>query len=280
MFMNSLGFIRMIASTCMAAEKTSNRRSFDVVFHPEKYPVFEGISDAQGFEDSWANNRTWVLSNLVHAAYYEKDKLYKMLSPFLGIQSSGTPDDRTEFPLFRFYDVESAQGFLLVWADKAILSFRGTQSNQIRDLLADIFLIRKPVGEAMVHSGFLGEVNKLWEKHIAPDLKKFAEDKPVWVTGHSLGAALATVAGMRYEFEDVVTFGEPRVGFDVEKEFKAKGHTRVVNGNDPVTKIPLKNFFFLKYRHHGEEKKICDPVDGADIRYDHAPGDYSKYLKA
>ena len=89
---------------------------------------------------------------------------------------------------------------------------------------------------------------------------------------------MATVAGMRYEFEDVVTIGEPRVGYNIDKEFKAKGHTRVVNGNDPVTKIPPPIPFV--YEHHGEEIKIEDPGDGADVRYDHAPSDYSKYLKA
>ncbi len=277
---NSLDFIRIIASTCMVAEQTNDgSRSLDAVLHPEKYPVFIGVNTQQEFEDSWTNNRMWVLSNLSHAAYYDKEKLYKTLAPFLGIASPGTPEERTDAPLFRFYDVESAQGFLAVWPDKAVLSFRGTESDQLDDIVADASLLKTNVGEAEVHTGFLGEVDRVWEGYVLKDLKKYCEGKPVWATGHSLGAAMATIAGMRYEFEDVVTFGEPRVGYGIGREFKAKGHTRVVNGNDPVTKVPLRGFFFLKYRHHGIEKKICDPVNGPDMRYDHAIGDYSKYLK-
>ncbi len=276
---NSLDIIRMIASTCMTGEQFGNDRSLDAVLHPEKYPIFVGISDQQEFENSWEKNPMWVLSNLSHAAYYDKDKLYNTLAPFLGITSLEKPEERTEAPLFRFYDVKSAQGFLVVWPDKAVLSFRGTESTEVSDILVDLRFIQKTVGKAKVHSGFYGEVKRLWKKHILPDLKKYVEGKPVWVTGHSLGAAMATVAGMLYEFEDVVTFGEPRVGFDIEKEFKAKGHTRVVSGNDPVTMVPLKNMFFLEYSHHGEEKKIVDSIGGPDFRYDHAIGDYSKFLK-
>jgi hypothetical protein len=264
----------MIASTCMTGGQSGNGRNLDAVFHPERHPVFEGISDAQGFEDSWENNKNWVLSNLSHAAYYDKEKLISTLAPFLGV---GDSDQKTEAPLFRFYDVGSAQGFLAVWPDKAVLSFRGTESTKLQDILADVSLIPVSVGESKVHSGFLGLVDKLWDSHILPDLKKFANGKPVWVTGHSMGAAMAVIAGMRYEFEDVVTIGEPRVGYNIEKEFKAKGHQRIVNGNDPVTKIPLPVPFV--YEHHTDEIKIEDPVDGPDARYDHAPGDYSKYLK-
>ena len=42
-------------------------------------------------------------------------------------------------------------------------------------------------------------------------LKKLPNHK-LYVTGHSLGAAMAVVAGMSNKFDKVVTFGEPRVG--------------------------------------------------------------------
>jgi len=265
----------MIASTCMAAESGDSGRSVDKVTHPERYPVFNGISDAQGFEDSWVNNRNWVLSNLSHAAYYDKDKLSNTMAPFLGVEE---PYQKTEAPLLRFYDVDGAQGFLIVCEDKAVLTFRGTQINDPNDIEADANLLITSFGSSKVHRGFLGEVNKLWDDHILPDLQEFTDGKPVWAAGHSLGAAMAVVAGMRYEFEDVVTIGEPRVGCDIEKEFKAKRHTRIVNGIDPVTKIPPHIPFV--YEHHGDEIKIEDPVGGPNLLYDHAPGDYSDYLKA
>ena len=93
------------------------------------------------------------------------------------------------------------------------------------DVLADLMFLRRKFAAdpaVRVHRGFLREINKLWAKAIAPDLKAHTGGRPVWVTGHSLGAAMATLAGMYYPFEAVVTFGEPRVGENIDRAFKAK----------------------------------------------------------
>jgi len=218
-----------------------------------------------------------MLSNFSHAAYYDKDILCRVLVKFVDTTAScPSIDNNDQAPLIRIYDVESSQGFLVVWPDKAILSFRGTESKKLKDLLADASINRTAEGTAMVHTGFKKQVDLLWDKHILPDLKRYAAGKPTWATGHSLGAAMAVIAGMRYPFQNVVTFGEPRVGYGIEKEFKAKGHTRVVNGNDPITMIPPENP--SGYIHHGTLKRICDPVEGANGLYDHAISDYSKFL--
>uniref|UniRef100_A0A0K0ESK7 Lipase_3 domain-containing protein n=1 Tax=Strongyloides stercoralis TaxID=6248 RepID=A0A0K0ESK7_STRER len=87
-------------------------------------------------------------------------------------------------------------------------------------------------------------------------------DYDVWVTGHSLGGAMAslTAANIGYkkyvakEKLKVITFGEPRVG-DVEY---AKGYDKVVgysyrliHHRDPVPHLPLRNM--LNYQHTKEE---------------------------
>ena len=87
---------------------------------------------------------------------------------------------------------------------------------------------------------------------------------------------MATLAGMRYPFEEVVTFGEPRVGSNIDIAFKAKSHKRYVNGNDPVTKVPPELFF--GYDHHGEPVRIFDPGGRTDFRYDHSIVYYSENL--
>jgi hypothetical protein len=253
------------------------RRSLDAVVNPQKYPVFKDICDSNCFNEAWESNPKWILSNLSHTAYYDKEKLCSTLVPFIDTPSPcPSVGDNDKAPLIRFYDVKSAQGFLVVWPDKAILSFRGTESKKLENLVKDASAYMSAEGTAKVHTGFKQSVDFLWEDYILPDLKRFAQGKPVWVTGHSLGGAMAVIAGMRYEFEDVVTFGQPRVGYGIGTEFKAKSHTRVVNGNDPV--IGIIPAIESKYKHHGKEKRICDPINGANVLFDHAIGDYSNFL--
>ena len=61
---------------------------------------------------------------------------------------------------------------------------------------------------------FRGELDKLWEQVV--EHQKRHKKKTFCITGHSLGAAMATLATSRFEeFTEVTqltTFGSPRVG--------------------------------------------------------------------
>jgi triacylglycerol lipase len=71
-------------------------------------------------------------------------------------------------------------------------------------------------------------------------------------TGHSLGAAIATIVASRLDADELYTFGSPRVGnkafVDEMMNDKIK-HYRFVNNNDVVTTVP---FAFMGYRHNGD----------------------------
>ncbi len=281
-----LAFFLLGIISCSGVSK--DRRSLDKVTKPHEYPVFkiEGICDSQCVNEAWKSKlkRFWVLSNLSHAAYYDKGKLCKNLVPILGMSTPCyyakekprlSKGEKAEVSVIRIYDEGTAQGFLMVWPDKAVLSFRGTESDRVEDLLADASFFTTEEGKMNVHSGFKKSVDLLWEQ-IEYDLKNYTSGKPVWATGHSLGAAMAVISGMRYPFKEVVTFGEPIVGYGIEDKLPANRHIRVVNGNDPVTKIIPK--IKTQYMHSGTLKKIFDPIEGADIRYDHAIGDYSDFI--
>jgi triacylglycerol lipase len=90
----------------------------------------------------------------------------------------------------------STEGFLAVSSDgkNAFVVFRGTESDDPTDLSSDIHFSLAPwAAGGKVHGGFLTALDSVWEK-VDTALKACSADK-VWFTGHSLGAALATLAG-------------------------------------------------------------------------------------
>jgi hypothetical protein len=271
-------------------------KTLKAVFSPQKFTP-SLIDHTEGFESLWKSKPAWVFSNMAHIAYFNEEKV-KSFAQSLGANKT------------RFYDIGGAQAFLAVFESRAILAFRGSQPaedepDQVRpglsdlfgrvdfpslrfepktvqflsnDVLADVKFRKVPFDDSRdveVHRGFLGEINKIWNP-ISSDIKQHAGMVPTWVTGHSLGAAMATLAGMRHAFEGVVTFGEPRVGINIERAFKAREHIRYVNGDDPVAKVPPEKMF--GYDHHGVEEKVSDPDGGTNFQYDHSIVYYSNNL--
>ena len=152
------------------------------------------------------------------------------------------------YTVVEFFDIDNAQAYLLKGSDGThVLSFRGTEVTEPSDVLADLTFGKniEAIG-GKIHVGFKGEINKLW-----PTLEKaMANIDSLYVTGHSLGAAMATIAAGRMQAKVIalVTFGSPRVG---NKEFVNAlkiQHYRVHNNCDDVTKVP---FSLMGFAHHG-----------------------------
>lgn len=206
--------------------------------------------------------------------------------------------------------IRGRQAILVNWDKVAVLSFRGTEGSEMlairtpdflcktaevvgfelperldtflaTDILDDLNFFRVPYNEADVHRGFLAATMELWPK-IEVDLNStlLANSVEVYVTGHSLGAAMALIAGMTRKFERIVTFGEPRVGKNIAKNCLADStrHIRYVNGRDPVTTIVPEAPPF-SFEHHGEERPISDSKKTDDNRFfDHSIINYAQIL--
>lgn len=260
------------------AVKTSHEferaeRCLKAVSDPQLFEPFARIPDAAAFERQWADNRHAVLANMAHAAYHPSAELDERMGR-VGAQQTRVFDYRlrttaSDDPDARF----DAQAFLAVWADKAILTFRGTTS--ARDWAADLWFLRGRLEGVRVHRGFRRKLRKLWDL-IGPELESFVGPaRPVWVTGHSLGGALAALAGLRYPFEEVVTFGAPRAGLRLGSVCQARRHVRYHNGADPIVLVPPA---WMGYRHHGEVRRITDPL-GPNPAYDHSIVYYAEILE-
>ena len=146
----------------------------------------------------------------------------------------------------------------------AIVAFRGSEiwkkreSFDLKEVLADlktnvdIWLTDWQQG-GKVHRGFKEALEEVWPD-LLPYIRKL-HDKgcKIWITGHSLGGALATLFASRYgNAQGVYTFGSPRVGNEVfNKNFEAKIY-RIVNNDDIVPRVPPPG----KYVHVGKLKFI------------------------
>ncbi|CAM6032373.1 unnamed protein product [Sphagnum compactum] len=170
-------------------------------------------------------------------------------------------------------------------ANAVVVAWRGTEAFNAYDWSTDIdFSWVRFQNKMGVHLGFLEALglstSGLSDEIIANDdqklayddiTKKVAEiihdnpDAKVFITGHSLGGALATLYGAmlfynaEHEITDklaaIYTYGQPRVG---DKEFAKYGEThlkdqyvRVVYCNDIVPRVPFDNEIF-EYKHIGE----------------------------
>ena len=144
----------------------------------------------------------------------------------------------------------------------AILVFRGTDSK--RDCVTDMECGILPWGQNKpgIHKGFRKALDSVW-KDIEKELSQLA--CPIFYTGHSLGAALATLAAARYGPRAVYTFGSPRVG---NEAFAASLQTvpihRVVDNKDAVALLPPEA---LGFRHAGLLQLLVEPQAEAKINF-------------
>jgi triacylglycerol lipase len=154
------------------------------------------------------------------------------------------------YTIVEFFDVDGAQAYLLKGTDAHVLSFRGTEVTQKSDVLADLKAGKNvEASGGKVHVGFKGEINKVWPAITV----SLANIDNVYITGHSLGAAMATIAASRIQTKVIalVTFGSPRSGNREFVNSLAVTHYRVQNNCDDVTKVP---FMLMGFAHHGTHK--------------------------
>ena len=140
--------------------------------------------------------------------------------------------------------VNATQAFVAYNEDIAVLAFRGTEADRIGDIKADAKATQTtcPTG-GRVHSGFQRQYDDT-ETAIENALDRDdIKGKPLFITGHSLGGAVATIATRRLDATRQIaacyTYGSPRVGTeDWVGRIKSPVY-RIVNSADPVPMVPL-----------------------------------------
>jgi triacylglycerol lipase len=154
------------------------------------------------------------------------------------------------YNVVKFLNYGGAQAYIIENNYEMILSFRGTEITQNSDIIADmkIIKIKNANGHGYVHKGFSEELDKLWN-NLLLDISN--NKKPLFITGHSLGASLSIIAASRLKtlVSALITFGSPRVGDEDFVNNLDVVHYRIQNNNDIITKLPLES---MDYKHHGK----------------------------
>ena len=185
-------------------------------------------------------NKPYVMATLSGVAYKDPEEAKETFQHF-------------QFLDHKFIDNDGAQCYIVWNDDDAIVIFRGTEPKQWSDVKADLKAFKR-VGmhkEGKVHGGFQGEIDKVWDE--LDTQLSVLEDRRIHVTGHSLGAAMATICAKRLseEHENIhclYTFGSPRVGNRRWCKSHKVPHYRFQNNNDMVCKVP---FWMMGFKHHG-----------------------------
>jgi triacylglycerol lipase len=152
-----------------------------------------------------------------------------------------------------FYQNDGSQTYVIEDEKDIIVVCRGTEVKEWNDIKADlsISLVPSRYGIGKVHRGFRAYTDKIWEP-VKDHIKK-TKNKDLWITGHSLGAAMATLMARRCVLDISIqvpkalfTYGSPRVGNRLYiDEFNTHiTHHRWVNDGDIVTKIPFAPFYY------------------------------------
>jgi hypothetical protein len=181
--------------------------------------------------------------------------------------------------LLRTFSVGGAQAFAArIPSGQVILAFRGTQAGDPTDLFtdADFRPEKREPFPGLVHAGFARSFLDL-----RPELKAFLDappaTPPLVLTGHSLGAALATLAASAAPGCHLITFGSPRVGdADFVEGCRPAQVERYVDCCDVVTMLPPENV--LGYAHLGQMRYIDhhgvlhEPGEGGIVAADRDAG--------
>ena len=173
------------------------------------------------------------LSKLIDLLAYDNEEEKEKLKLDLGILN---------MTIEKTFDSNGTQAILVSNDKFYVLAFRGTEPTSLADIKADLraSTMQCETG-GKIHTGFN---NAFTEVHIELQeyLNSLEEEKPLFITGHSLGGALATVATKKlthkYGIAGCYTYGSPRVG---DEEWMNNIKTpiyRLVNSADPVTMLP------------------------------------------
>ena len=218
------------------------------------------------------------LTSVISGWSYANGKALAHQLPYYGFSEGGSV---REFQVVNRAMLVVAAGYFVRTRDGrvGVLAFRGTVPNDFINWLTDANTIMRPAfgGFGQIHAGFYNNLEPLWSDvtdaidDASRKWDRAALSEPLqnlYITGHSLGAAMAVIAAARI-FSDgaqpwqrlvkgVYTFGQPAVGDSgfcryYEQRFSLYRH---VYHQDVVPRMPPRSVG--EFSHFGKEFLATD----------------------
>jgi triacylglycerol lipase len=175
------------------------------------------------------------------------------------------------FPHVRLIRARRFYAFV-AWNDaETLLAFRGTDEE--RQWMEAVTHGQATWFAGRAHGGLIAVLDNLWTHVLAALFDADALNRPLYVTGHSLGGALAVLAGQRLDAEGwpvslVATFGAPPVLDQRAAERYPVPLARVVNNEDAIPAFGWPALWGT-YRHVGREWLLTASGRIAEGRHGH-----------
>jgi len=241
----------------------------DDLYYPAKHAVFFPTGRPQSAAALCVEMARLAYCQTETSFAFDQDRIRKILG-------------RIEFTDCKFFETTTepdsggSHAFLaLDGIDRlAVLAFRGTDKDDPTDLSDDFNALPRPwPAGGNVHSGFAKALLDVWQG-VDAALQPIGDYKLLF-TGHSLGAAMATLASSLRTPKSLYTFGSPRVGdqafVDLLKELD---NHRYVDCCDLVARVPPEDIlgyahipgvlYYIDLARAVKERNPKDPYIGAD----------------
>lgn len=187
----------------------------------------------------------WHLAELSHLTYHQPEEIAQKTKSW-------------GFKSFEFFDRGGTQAFLVANDQTIVIAFRGTEIKSVADLMTNGDCSRTRACGGRVHEGFWKSSQEIWGDLETAIQRLRHREQTLWLTGHSLGGALATLAGAQFQHcghdvTGIYSFGCPRIGdrqFALQYNRRLYDYTfRLVNHRDIVPHLPPTE---LGYTHVGQ----------------------------
>ncbi|MFK8113482.1 MAG: hypothetical protein AB8B91_14855 [Rubripirellula sp.] len=203
------------------------------------------------------------LATACDLAYFEEAEGKEQFAKKLGLDAN-------------LVSVDNTQAYVGENDESIVIAFRGSQSPTSLDGVKDWLLTNArnflvlPEGRlgtdfaaagvgARFHRGFMEALSEIWASlYDRVDEAYSRSERPVWVTGHSLGGALALLCAWRMHqqfvpMHQVCTFGAPMIGnLAAAEAYKREFPGRVfryVDAGDLVPRLPMMSLLSNNYGH-------------------------------
>lgn len=181
----------------------------------------------------------------------------------------------------------TARGFFASNDERGVLAFRGTEGDNPNDREADLDVGLIDDDGTRVHRGFHRHLHTVWW-YVNRLVGAYRQDHPrqeICITGHSLGAALGTLAFayLHDPATSLYTFGCPRVGDgafcdQITAAARAQPCYHFVDNRDVVAHVP-PHVPSLPYEHPATKLLWFDEHGTMTEKETGAPGDWADFAQ-